>query len=81
MPINIKWEMQRCKAHPATAPAGSNRSSYGGNEMAEAFGYGRPVELKQDQALRDAVLLLLDILVESGSSATFRMRDDFVTPA
>ena len=26
------------KSHPATAPAGSNRSSYGGNEMAEAFG-------------------------------------------
>jgi hypothetical protein len=27
-----------CKPHPATAPAGSNRSSYGGDEMAEAFG-------------------------------------------
>src|SRR5262245_52570889 len=27
-----------CKSHPANAPAGSNRSSYGGNEMAEAFG-------------------------------------------
>jgi hypothetical protein len=27
-----------CKPHPATAPAGSNRSSHGGNEMAEAFG-------------------------------------------
>ena len=26
------------ESHPATAPAGSNRSSYGGNEMAEAFG-------------------------------------------
>jgi len=26
-----------CRAHPATAPAGSNRSSHGGNEMAEAF--------------------------------------------
>src|SRR5271163_3950713 len=24
-----------CKAHPANAPAGSNRSSHGGNEMAE----------------------------------------------
>jgi hypothetical protein len=23
--------------HPATAPAGSNRSSHGGNEVAEAF--------------------------------------------
>ena len=26
-----------CKPHPATAPAGSNRSSHGGNEVAEAF--------------------------------------------
>jgi len=29
---------QWCKPHPATAPAGSNRSSHGGDEMAEAFG-------------------------------------------
>src|ERR1700733_769275 len=27
-----------CKPRPATAPAGSNRSSHGGNKMAEAFG-------------------------------------------
>jgi hypothetical protein len=27
-----------CESHPATAPAGSNRSSYGGDEVAEAFG-------------------------------------------
>src|SRR5262249_45207962 len=27
-----------CKSHPATTPAGSNRSSYGGDEIAEAFG-------------------------------------------
>lgn len=43
--------------------------------------YGRPSELKRDTAIRQAVLFLLDILVESGSSAAFRMRDDFVTPA
>jgi hypothetical protein len=27
-----------CKAHPANAPAGSNRSSHGGDKMAEACG-------------------------------------------
>jgi hypothetical protein len=43
--------------------------------------YSRPLELKRDQALREAILYLLDTLVESGSSAAFRMRDDFVTPA
>jgi hypothetical protein len=42
--------------------------------------YGRPLELKREVAIRDAVLSLLDILVENGSSAAFRMRDDFVTP-
>lgn len=43
--------------------------------------YGRPLELKRDRELREAVLFVLDRLVENGSSAGFRMRDDFVTPA
>jgi hypothetical protein len=42
--------------------------------------YARPLELKRESAIRDAVLFLLDVLVENGSSAAFRMRDDFVTP-
>jgi hypothetical protein len=42
--------------------------------------YGRPLELKRRGDLREAVLFLLDALVERGSSAAFRMRDDFVTP-
>ncbi len=43
--------------------------------------YGRPLELKREPDVRQAVLFLLDSLVENGSSAGFRMRDDFVTPA
>lgn len=43
--------------------------------------YSQPLELKRDPALREAILYVLDVLVESGSSAAFRMRDDFVTPA
>lgn len=39
----------------------------------------RPLELKRRREIRDAVLALLDELVEAGSSAAFRMRDDFVT--
>lgn len=42
--------------------------------------YGKPFELKRINKLRDAVLYLLDRLVEEGSAAAFRMRDDFVTP-
>ena len=42
--------------------------------------YGHPLKLKSEYAVREAVLFLLDTLVENGSSASFRMRDDFVTP-
>jgi hypothetical protein len=42
-----------CEAHPATvAPAGSNRSSGGGNEAVEAFGVeGRLGDLAKVQAV------------------------------
>lgn len=49
--------------------------------LLQRYVYGRPLELKRDNHLRDAVLFILDCLVETGSSAAFRMRDDFVTPA
>jgi hypothetical protein len=42
--------------------------------------YGKPDAIKQDNSLRNAVLYLLDQLVDAGSSAAYRMRDDFVTP-
>jgi hypothetical protein len=49
--------------------------------LLQRYVYGRPLALKRDNRIRDAVLFILDCLVESGSSAAFRMRDDFVTPA
>ena len=49
--------------------------------LLQQYVYGRPLELKRDNRIRDAVLFILDCLVEAGSSAAFRMRDDFVTPA
>ena len=48
--------------------------------LLQRYVYGRPLELKRQSDLRDAILMLLDMLVEQGSSAAFRMRDDFVTP-
>jgi len=48
--------------------------------LLQRYVYSRPLELKQQRNLREAVLFLLDLLVEHGSSAAFRMRDDFVTP-
>jgi hypothetical protein len=49
--------------------------------LLQRYVYGRPLELKSNPTARAAVLFILDSLVEAGSSAAFRMRDDFVTPA
>ena len=48
--------------------------------LLQRYVYGRPAELKAERRMREAVLFLLDALVDGGSSAAFRMRDDFVTP-
>lgn len=44
------------------------------------FVYSEPIRVKSDPKIREAVLTILDGLVEAGSSAAYRMRDDFVTP-
>lgn len=44
------------------------------------FIYSEPLRLKSNAEVRSAVLTILNQLVDSGSSAAYRMRDDFVTP-
>jgi hypothetical protein len=44
------------------------------------FIYSNPLRLKTNVKVRSAILTILDTLVNSGSSAAYRMRDDFVTP-
>jgi hypothetical protein len=48
--------------------------------MLQRYVYSKPLLLKERAILRGAVLALLDALIDLGSSAAFRMRDDFVTP-
>lgn len=47
----------------------------------QRYVYAEPRRLKEDPTLRSAVMLILDELVDAGSSVAYRMRDDFVTPA
>ena len=49
--------------------------------LLQRYVYGQSMLLKTDPNLRAAVLTILDQLVDAGSSAAYRMRDDFVTPS
>jgi hypothetical protein len=48
--------------------------------MLRRFIYSEPFRLKQERELRESVVLVMDSLVDAGSSAAYRMRDDFITP-
>lgn len=49
--------------------------------LLQEFVYGHPHLVKKNAGVRSAVLVILNELVEIGSSAAFRLRDDFVTPS
>ena len=59
---------------------GNSNTRYRLEVLLQRYVYSKPLLLKEQEALREAVLMLLDALIDLGSSAAFRMRDDFVTP-
>jgi hypothetical protein len=70
----------RLKAGEPMAMLRLSNTSYFLESLLRRYVYGRPMSLKKSRPLREAALYLLDLLVENGSSAAYRMRDDFVTP-
>ena len=59
---------------------GDKDTVYSLAHVLQRYVYGRPAMLKADPTLRDDTLLILDRLVDAGSPAAYRMRDDFATP-
>ncbi len=59
---------------------GNGNTRYRLEVLLQRYVYSKPLLLKEKAVLREAVLRLLDALIDLGSSAAFRMRDDFVTP-
>ena len=81
MPAAFGHAAARLREGDAQALLGDSETVFMLEAVLQRYVYGRPAELKADPRLRDSVLFLLDALVEAGSSAGHRMRDDFVTPA
>ena len=59
---------------------GSKETIYCLAGVLQRYVYGRPAMLKEDPVLLDDTLLMLDMLVDAGSPAAYKMRDYFVTP-
>jgi hypothetical protein len=57
---------------------GGGDSAYVLESLLLRYVYAKPFELKRRNDMRAAVLL--EASIETGSSAAFRMRNDFVTP-
>ncbi|MFC1597782.1 hypothetical protein ACFL5Q_07615 [Planctomycetota bacterium] len=81
LPVAFRYIGERLRVGNAQAMLRMSNTVFMLETLLRRFVYGRPLQLKTDSVLRDAVLYLLDVLVECGSSSAYRMRDDFVTPA
>lgn len=71
---------RRLKEVEANKILAKGNSVYMLEVLLQRYVYPKPLELKRKRDVREAILFLLDQLVDNGSSACFRMRDDFVTP-
>jgi hypothetical protein len=71
---------QQLRAGDAGATLATGDLVFTLEKLLSRFVYGAPLAVKSNRPLADAVLWLLDELVEVGSSAAYVMRDDFVTP-
>ena len=69
------------KAEPSQDLLGNRNTVFYLEALLGRYVHGQPKRIKSDASMRAAVLTILDDLVDAGSSAAFRMRDDFVTPA
>jgi hypothetical protein len=72
---------QKSKADDSKKLFRDGNTRYRLEVLLQRYVYSKPFLLKERANLREAVLALLDVLIDLGSSAAFRMRDDFVTPA
>lgn len=79
-PISLKVVAGHLRAGDPTALLGHEDTVYCLAYVLQRYVYGRSAMLKTDPTLREDTLLILDMLVDAGSSAAYRMRDDFATP-
>ena len=80
LPRGFVLVAKRLQAGDASQMLSQDNTVFYLESLLRRFVYSEPLRLKSNAEVRTAVLTILDQLVDSGSSAAYRMRDDFVTP-
>lgn len=80
LPKAFETVQDRLERGDVSALLAQQETVYCLTELLGRYVYGQPLALKRAPSMRSAVIGILDRLVAAGSSAAFRMRDDFVTP-
>lgn len=80
LPESFKTVADQLKSISTSQALSESNTIYYLESLLRRYVYGEPLLLKEDPQVRESVLYILDQLVESGSSAAYLMRDDFVTP-
>jgi hypothetical protein len=81
MPDGIKWIAKHVRADETGTLLGNRTALLLLTRVLTPLVYGRTAGVRQSSTLRDAVLDVLNAMVDSGSSAAFRMREFLITPA
>lgn len=80
LPDAILWLAERLDKGDAARMIGDRNSLFSLARILTPLVYSQTETLRRTPALRDATLRILETMVESGSSAAFRMRDFLITP-
>jgi hypothetical protein len=81
LPEALVWLDDRLRQGNPSEMIGDRNSLFSLARILTPLVFSRTSALRRSPALRDATLRILDIMVEQGSSAAFRMRDFLVTPS
>ena len=81
MPDGVKWIAKHVRADETGILLGNRTALLLLTRVLTPLVYGPTARVRQSSTLRDAVLDILNTMVDAGSSAAFRMREFLITPA
>jgi hypothetical protein len=80
LPDGIEWIAEQLRSGSTAALIADRNSLFLLTRVLTPIVYGRTSAARRSRTLREAILAILDAMIDSGSSAAFRMREFLITP-